>query len=67
MPELAGTEMCRKLRTFSEVPVIFLSSLDDEVDRVVGFELGADDYVNKPFSPVEHVLPENPSYPPCET
>jgi two-component system OmpR family response regulator len=55
MPELDGTEVCRRLRRASDVPVIFLSSRDDEVDRVVGLELGADDYVTKPFSPREVV------------
>ena len=55
MPELDGTEVCRRLRHRSDVPVIFLSSRDDELDRVVGLELGADDYVTKPFSPREVV------------
>ncbi len=55
MPELDGTEVCRRLRTFSELPVIFLSSQDDEIDRVVGLELGGDDYIAKPFSPRELV------------
>lgn len=55
MPELDGTEVCRSLRTFTALPVIFLSSQDDEIDRVVGLELGADDYIAKPFSPRELV------------
>jgi len=55
MPEIDGLEVCRELRRKSEVPVLFLSSRDDEVDRVVGLELGADDYVVKPFSPRELV------------
>lgn len=55
MPEMDGTELCRRLRASSRVPIIFLSSRDDEVDRVVGLELGADDYVTKPFSPRELV------------
>ncbi|MEN8258032.1 MAG: response regulator transcription factor [Thermodesulfobacteriota bacterium] len=55
MPELDGTEVCRRLRTFSKLPVIFLSSQDDEIDRVVGLELGGDDYIAKPFSPRELV------------
>ena len=55
MPELDGTEVCRRLRRVSDAPVIFLSSKDDEVDRIVGLELGADDYVTKPFSPRELV------------
>ena len=55
MPEMDGTEMCRALRTHSTVPVIFLSSKDEELDRVLGLELGGDDYVTKPFSPRELV------------
>ena len=55
MPELDGTEVCRALRARSAVPIIMLSSKDDEIDRVVGLELGADDYVTKPFSPRELV------------
>lgn len=55
MPEMDGLEVCRELRRKSEVPVLFLSSCDDELDRVLGLELGADDYVVKPFSPRELV------------
>jgi two-component system OmpR family response regulator len=55
MPELDGIEVCRKLRATSRVPILFLSSRDDEVDRILGLELGADDYVTKPFSPRELV------------
>lgn len=55
MPELDGIEVCRLLRAESALPVIFLSSMDDEVDRIVGLELGADDYLAKPFSPRELV------------
>jgi two-component system OmpR family response regulator len=55
MPEMDGTEVCRQLRANSSVPIIFLSSKDDEIDRVVGLELGGDDYVTKPFSPRELV------------
>jgi two-component system OmpR family response regulator len=55
MPEMDGTDVCRHLRGISAVPVIFLSSRDEEVDRIVGLELGADDYVSKPFSPRELV------------
>jgi two-component system OmpR family response regulator len=55
MPEMDGTEVCRALRARSRVPIIFLSSRDDEVDRIVGLELGGDDYVTKPFSPRELV------------
>ncbi|CAO3432181.1 response regulator transcription factor [Azospirillum endophyticum] len=55
MPELDGTEVCRRLRRDSRVPIIFLSSRDDEIDRILGLELGGDDYVTKPFSPRELV------------
>ncbi|HYD49298.1 MAG TPA: response regulator transcription factor [Terriglobales bacterium] len=53
MPEMDGIDVCRKLREKSEVPILFLSSRDDELDRVLGLEIGADDYVIKPFSPRE--------------
>lgn len=53
LPELDGLEVCRRLRARSEAPIIFLTAHDDEVDRIVGLELGADDYVTKPFSPRE--------------
>ncbi|MGB2681416.1 MAG: response regulator [Candidatus Competibacter sp.] len=53
MPELDGTEVCKALRRGSAVPIIFLSSRDDELDRILGLELGGDDYVTKPFSPRE--------------
>ncbi len=53
MPEADGLEVCRRIRRTSEVPIIFLSSKDDELDRVLGLELGADDYLSKPFSPRE--------------
>jgi two-component system OmpR family response regulator len=55
MPELDGTEVCRRLRAGSDVPIIFLTSKDEEMDRILGLELGADDYVVKPFSPGELV------------
>jgi two-component system OmpR family response regulator len=55
MPEMDGTEVCRALRSRSRVPIIFLSSKDEEVDRILGLELGGDDYVTKPFSPRELV------------
>ena len=53
LPDIDGFEVCRMVRTFSEVPVIFLTSRSDEIDRVVGLEIGGDDYVVKPFSPRE--------------
>jgi len=55
MPELDGLEVCREIRKTSTLPILFLSSRDDELDRVLGLELGADDYVVKPFSPRELV------------
>lgn len=50
LPGLPGTEVCRSLRQRSNVPVIMLTAKDSEIDKVVGLELGADDYVTKPFS-----------------
>jgi two-component system OmpR family response regulator len=55
MPELDGLSVCRELRNISPVPIVLLSSRDEEVDRIVGLEMGADDYVVKPFSPRELV------------
>jgi two-component system OmpR family response regulator len=55
LPEMDGFEVCRRLRARSGVPILFLTARDDEVDRIVGLELGADDYVTKPFSPRELV------------
>ena len=55
LPELDGFEVCRRIRAHSQVPVLFLTARDDEIDRVLGLELGADDYVTKPFSPRELV------------
>ncbi len=53
MPGIDGFECCRHLRKRSDVPIVFLSAKDEEVDKVVGFELGADDYIVKPFKPRE--------------
>jgi len=55
MPRMDGIEVCRRLRAAGTLPILFLSSRDDEIDRVLGIELGADDYVTKPFSPREVV------------
>ncbi|MGN6721174.1 MAG: response regulator [Marmoricola sp.] len=55
LPGLPGTEVCRQIRQTSSVPVIMVSAKDDEVDKIVGLELGADDYVTKPYSPRELV------------
>ena len=56
LPGIDGLEVCRRLRSTSDVPVIMLTALGSETDRVVGLERGADDYVTKPFSPRELVL-----------
>src|SRR5207245_7006537 len=50
LPKLDGLEVCRRLRSQSSVPIIMLTARDDELDKVVGLELGADDYITKPFS-----------------
>ena len=55
LPGIPGTEVCRRIRQTSNVPVIMVSAKDDEVDKVVGLELGADDYITKPYSPRELV------------
>jgi len=55
LPDVSGFDVCRELRGFSDVPVIFLTARNDEIDRVLGLELGADDYMIKPFSPRELV------------
>jgi DNA-binding response OmpR family regulator len=55
LPDVDGLEVCRRLRLTSTIPVIFLTARDSEVDRVLGLEMGADDYVTKPFSPAELV------------
>ncbi|GIU92957.1 MAG: DNA-binding response regulator [Acidimicrobiia bacterium] len=53
LPGMDGIEVCRRLRTFSSVPVIMLTARDSEIDKVLGLEIGADDYLTKPFSPRE--------------
>ncbi len=53
IPEVSGTEVCRQIRNKSQVPIIMLTAKDTEVDKVVGLELGADDYVVKPYSKAE--------------
>src|SRR5689334_22341421 len=55
MPRVDGWEVCRRLRKDSAIPIIMLTARDDDVDKVVGLELGADDYVTKPFNPRELV------------
>ena len=53
MPEMDGIEMCRQIRKFSNIPVIFLSAKSADLDKILGLGCGADDYVTKPFSPLE--------------
>ena len=53
LPDQNGFDFCRRVRADSEVPIIFLTAREEEVDRIVGLELGADDYMTKPFSPRE--------------
>lgn len=53
LPDGNGFEFCKTIRRFSDIPIIFLTARNDEVDRIVGLEIGADDYVSKPFSPRE--------------
>lgn len=55
LPDISGFDVCRRLRTFSDLPVIMLTARSEEVDRIVGLEIGADDYLVKPFSPRELV------------
>src|SRR5450631_709155 len=59
MPEFDGLEVCREIRKTSDIPILFLSARDDEIDRVLGLEIGGDDYVTKPFSPRELVARVN--------
>lgn len=59
LPEMDGLEVCKELRKTSQVPVLFLSSRDEEIDRIIGLEIGGDDYVTKPFSPRELVARVN--------
>jgi len=55
LPDMSGFEVCRQARTFTDIPILFLTARADEIDRIVGLEIGADDYVPKPFSPREVV------------
>ena len=59
MPEMDGLEVCRLIRRTSDVPILFLSARDEEIDRILGLEMGGDDYVTKPFSPRELVARVN--------
>ncbi|MBH0063402.1 response regulator [Pseudoalteromonas sp. NZS71] len=53
LPDVDGTELCKQIRVFSSVPIIMLTAKSEEIDRLLGLELGADDYICKPFSPKE--------------
>jgi two-component system catabolic regulation response regulator CreB len=53
LPDMSGFDVCRELRRFSSLPIIFLSARGSEIDRLIGLEIGADDYMVKPFSPRE--------------
>ena len=55
LPDMTGFEVCKKIRAVSNIPILFLTARNHEIDRIVGFEIGADDYVTKPFSPREVV------------
>ena len=55
LPGKSGEEVCRKLRTFSKIPIIMVTAKTEEIDRLLGLELGSDDYICKPFSPREVV------------
>jgi two-component system OmpR family response regulator len=59
MPDTDGLAVCREIRKSSNVPILFLSARDDEIDRIVGLEIGGDDYVTKPFSPREMIARVN--------
>ncbi|QDY46901.1 response regulator [Planococcus glaciei] len=56
MPGLFGTEVCKEIRKTSDIPILMLSARSEEVDRIIGLEIGADDYITKPFSPREVVV-----------
>lgn len=53
LPDINGFDLCKEIRRFSDIPIIFLTARNEEIDRIVGLEIGADDYVTKPFSPRE--------------
>ncbi len=53
LPEINGKEICQEIRTFSSIPIIMVTAMVEEIDRLIGLELGADDYICKPFSPKE--------------
>lgn len=53
LPDVSGFELCKQIRLFSNVPIIFLTARNEEIDRIIGLEIGGDDYISKPFSPRE--------------
>jgi two-component system, OmpR family, catabolic regulation response regulator CreB len=55
LPDMTGFDVCKQIRVFSSIPILFLTARNHEIDRIVGLEIGADDYVTKPFSPREVV------------
>ena len=55
LPDIDGLEVCRRIRATSQVPILMLTARDDDIDKIVGLEVGADDYVTKPFNPRERV------------
>lgn len=56
MPDIDGLELCKEIRKFTDIPIIFVSARDEEFDRILGLEIGGDDYLSKPFSPRELVV-----------
>jgi two-component system, OmpR family, alkaline phosphatase synthesis response regulator PhoP len=64
LPGLDGLEVCRRLRTFSDAYVIMLTAKTEEIDRIIGLEVGADDYLTKPFSPRELIARVRDAAPP---
>ena len=55
LPDIDGIEVCRRIRQRSEVPILMLTARDEDVDKIIGLEVGADDYLTKPFNPRELV------------
>src|SRR5512143_431352 len=59
LPEIDGFEVCRRVRTSSNIPIIMLTARDEDIDKIVGLEIGADDYMTKPFNPRQRVARAN--------
>src|SRR5438270_9356930 len=70
LPDIDGIEVCRRIRKSSDVPILMLTARDEDVDKIIGREVGADDYLTKPFNPPELVAPvqstPRPDAPACE-